>query len=232
MFWLDAYERRARLVPGMLLVAPIAVVIVMFGLRSNPVVAAILGALTTFGAPVVLANYVRHRGLAVQEELYQSWGGKPTTRLLQAGRTARELRWRQAAAEISGEQFPEPGELDPAGNYDAAVAVLISRTRSDKRFRMVFNENRNYGYERNLYGLRKQGRFVSALCLASSGVMVGLFVVDAEKSIRAEWVIGLIALAGFLLLWLLLPSSDRVRATAEKYAEQLLDAGVEVAGTP
>jgi hypothetical protein len=49
------------------------------------------------------------------------------------------------------------------------------------------------------------------------------------RIVRAEWVIGLVALAALLIVWIALPSSSRARVTAYKYAEQLLDAGVELA---
>src|SRR6266496_5192960 len=96
MLWLDDYERRARLVPGLILVSPIALTVVMFGLRENAVVAAIIAALSTFGAPVVLANYVRHRGLELQGELWKRWGGSPTLELLKAAPPARRQTWRTA----------------------------------------------------------------------------------------------------------------------------------------
>ena len=101
MLWLDSYERRARLVPGLLLVAPIGVAIVMFGLNTNPVIAVVIGSLTTFGAPVVLANFVRHRGLAAQTKLYGERGDKPTTALLRTGPGARRAKWRAAVGRVS-----------------------------------------------------------------------------------------------------------------------------------
>lgn len=230
MVWLDAYERRARLVPGMLLLAPLAVVIVMFGLRSNPVVAATVGALTTFGAPVVLVSYVRQRGVAVQSELYDSWGGKPTTKLLRAGGNARARNWRRAAAQVSKQEFPPENQPDPEGRYDAAVAVLISRTRGDRnRFGMIFEENKNFGYERNLYGLRRPGRVFAGVCFVGSIAAVAYLVWSRGQSVRAEWVVGLVVLGALLLIWIFLPSGVRARVTAYKYAEQLLDAGVDLA---
>jgi len=226
MVWLDSYERRARLIPGLVLVAPIAVTIVMFGFKDDPLVAWIVGALTAFGAPVVLANFVRHKGLEVEDHLYQSWGGKPTDQLLQGGQPAQRDSWRAAVEAVSGRQLPTLGQPDAAGQCDAAVKVVISKTRSG--FKLLFNENRNYGYERNLYGLRKLGRSVAGGCLGFSAIAVGLLIGVAHRKTRAEWVIGLIALAGLMLLWIFLPSEKRTRTTAFKYAGQLFDAAVEL----
>lgn len=227
MLWLDDYERRARLVPGLLLVAPVAIVVLMFSLKGNPVVAGIVGSLTAFGAPVVLANVVRHRGLAVQDDLWQAWGGKPTNQLLQTGPSGRRDHWRAAVEAVSGQTLPTPGQPDPDGHYDAAVATVISDTRDPKHFKLVFNENRNYGYERNLYGLRKLGLIVALACLVGSAAAVAVLVV-ADHAARPEWIVGLVALLGLVGVWIYLPSSTRARTTAFKYAEQLLDAAVEL----
>jgi hypothetical protein len=225
--WLDAYERRARLIPGMLVLAPVAVVIVMFGLRSDPVVTATLGAVTAFGAPAILATQAGHRGRAVQPRLYAEWGGTPTTTLLK-GTTARATQWRDAAAKLSALQLPQLGADDPNDTYDAAVAIIISRTRDRKQFPMVFSENCNYGYQRNLCGVRVEGRLISTACLIGSTGAVGAAVYKGDN-IREEWIIGLIVLAVLTVAWFLLPSKARVREAAEKYARQLLDAGVTLA---
>ena len=227
MLWLDSYERRARLVPGLLIVAPIGIVIVMFGLNTNPAVAVIIGSLTTFGTPVVLANFVRHRGLAAQSTLYKMWGGKPTTTLLMTGPAARRSRWRQAVARVSNQDLPPEDQPDPDGAYDAATAVVLSKTRDAKQFGMVFAENRNYGYERNLYGSKRLGLSLAWITLVGAAIAVGLLIDEHHKT-RAEWVIGLVALLGLAVLWLVLPSEKRAKTTAFKYAEQLLDAAVEL----
>lgn len=80
MLWLDDYERRARLAPGLLAVLPIALVILALGLRRLPIVSALLSLVTAVGGPVVLASLVRHRGLRLQAELFRKWGGAPTTK--------------------------------------------------------------------------------------------------------------------------------------------------------
>src|ERR1700730_18752231 len=79
---LDEYNRRARLVPGLFFVLPVPVVIVALGLRQNPVVAVLVSLIPVMGGPVALADYVRQRGLKVQEALYAAWGGSPTTAAL------------------------------------------------------------------------------------------------------------------------------------------------------
>jgi hypothetical protein len=105
---------------------------------------------------------------------------------------------------------------------------VISRTRSG--FNLLFNENRNYGYERNLYGLKKLGRSVAGATLVCSAIAVGFLIGVAHRKTRAEWIIGRIALSALAMVWIFLPSGKRTRRTAFKYAGQLFDAAVDLAG--
>jgi hypothetical protein len=225
--WLDDYERRARLVPGLLLVAPLGVLVVMLGLRENAVVTAIIGALSTFGAPVILANYVRHRGLEIQDRLWERWGGSPTLELLKSGPTARRQAWRTAVERVSGYVLPPEDAQDRDPEYEPALAVLRSKTRDAARFRLLFEENRNYGYERNLLGLRPLGLWLTAAVLLCAGTAV-LAIVVSDDPFRGEYAAGLVAVVIIFLLWLRLPSERRTKTCGMRYAEQLLDATVEL----
>ena len=108
--------------------------------------------------------------------------------------------------------------------------MILSKTRDAKQFGMVFNENRNYGYERNLFGSKKLGILVSLTTLLGAGVAVLILTVGEHHKVRPEWIIGLVVLVGLTALWLVLPSKARTKTTAFKYAEQLLDAAVQLDG--
>jgi hypothetical protein len=227
--WLDDYERRARLVPGLILVSPIALTVVMFGLRENTVVAATIAALSTFGAPVVLASYVRHRGLELQEELWKRWGGSPTLELLKSAPLARRRRWRTAVERVSGQALPPANAEGRDDEYEAALAIARTKTRDNTRFKLLFEENRNYGYERNLLGLRKLGLTLSGVAISGSATAVLVRTVTGH-SFRGEYAVGLLALVVVFVLWLRLPSERRTRTSGNLYAVQLLDATVDLAG--
>ena len=108
--WGDKYDRQARLVPGLLTLAPVAVLVVAVGIRDLPVVAVGGGLLTTIGAPILLMNYVRQRGLAAQSSLVEQWGTMPATEMLRL--TCREnvvrteTLWRPAVAQLTGADLP------------------------------------------------------------------------------------------------------------------------------
>jgi hypothetical protein len=226
MLWLDDYERRARLIPGLWLIAPAVVLVLMFGLRANALLSTAGGLLSAAGGPVVLAAFVRHRGLSVEPGLLKEWSGWPTTQLLLTGSAPIRDRRREAIQRLTGINLPAV-EAGADATYDAAVAALRSQTRDRSRFDLVFAENRNYGYERNLIGVRPIG-----LAFALTAVVVGTggsyVAARGDGVFTADLAIGLIVLALLAVFWLVAPSRERARVVAFKYAERLLDAAISL----
>ncbi|MDA8400700.1 MAG: hypothetical protein M0008_11795 [Actinomycetota bacterium] len=271
LLWLDPYERRARLAPGLLALLPIAVAVVTLGLREVPPISIILqavakwpktavcegktpggvplqmhfataclGLLSVPGGPLALARQVRRLGLAAQDALWERWGSSPATIALRlretaANATQRDI-WRDAVEAETNvrllsarQEASQPAKADDV--IEAAVAQLRERTRSDN---MVKAENMNYGFQRNLYGIRIVGRWVAALC---SGVLVGVLVWQVVAGggshvFHIEALIaGLILCAILFTIWFWLPSEDQVRQAGEKYAYQLQNAAVTLQAT-
>ena len=187
MMWLDAYERRCRLAPGLLALLPIAVAITALGLRSAPVVSVAISLLSVISGPVLIASVVRRMGLGAQDQLWAAWGGPPTTRFLRtretAGNSVQRNVWRQGvegATKISL-LSPRAEKANPtmADNTIAtAVAKLRTLTGSDA-FPMVKAENRNYGFERNFYGLRGAGRIIAVAAVIVLAAAIGWRDVNA-----------------------------------------------------
>ena len=80
----------------------------------------------------------------------------------------------------------------------------------------------NYGYRRNVWGLRPFGITASLVCLAACGARWYYWHGSPKKS--DETVIGAAAFSALLLLlWLFRFSADWVRVPAEAYAERLAE---------
>ena len=221
MVVLDHYDRRARLAPALLAVAPISVVLLAAGVRQAPVVVGIIGLLSVVGVPILLAGLVRHRGLALQERLWSEWGGPPTTRLL-LGADGRADRWRDDATRATGIDLTSTHStaFDAA---ESAVARLRERTRDRARYPLVFEENCNYGFQRNLLAMRPIGL---AACTLSALALIVLLVLRVATDVPIEWfdlISGFVGVALLAGVWLWAPTRDRVRGAADRYAERLLD---------
>lgn len=241
MLWLDAYERRARLAPGLFALLSCATVIIALGLDKIPLASMGTALLSAAGGPVLLAAHVRQRGLAAQDQLWASKGGAPTTVLLRL-RTAsknpfqRDL-WRKAVEAVTKVRLLDEHEerSDPHAG-DNAIEAAIARLRETTRgaeFRLIAAENKNYGFLRNLYGLRAFGR-----CVAASGsvLLASLLVVHLLVEHRLPFELGALS-AGLainlclLLMWIVMPSKEQVWRAGEKYAHQLLQAAFVIEST-
>lgn len=229
----DRYEVRARLVPGLVAVLPVPVAICALGLRHDPLISALLALGSAVGAPVVLASYVRQQGKALERRLFETWDGPPTTVMLRhRGPPSHAIVRNQLRAQVSRvvqRSLPSAAEeaADPAMSdeiYAAAIARLRGLTRDRKRFPLLFTENRNYGYERNLLAMRPLGLLASAVTCCFLLACIALTIAGLLSIRSDDPVIGSIATAVIFVGWLLIPSPANVRRIAEDYASQLAEA--------
>ncbi len=229
MIWLDEYERHARLAPGLLALLPVPIDVLALGLRSVPIASTLVSLLTAVGGPIVLASFVRQRGLRLQEELYRRWGCPPTTLRLRDTNPGDALRTqrRHEVARVASTTLPTAADegTDPEGadsRYEAAVAVL--RQKAGKST-LVSAENRGYGFERNLVALRPVG-----IGVAVSGlfVLVGAVVLRVLAAVHSveplALALGVLLDVALTALWLWYPAEARVLVAGGRYADQLLDA--------
>ncbi|MFJ9180875.1 hypothetical protein [Streptomyces sp. NPDC102360] len=236
MLWLDDYERRARLSPALLALLPINFALAVLGLSKAPVVVSVLTALSLAGGPIVLAELVRHQGRKVQETLWTSWGGPPTVQKLRLRQeeqnSLQRETWRQAVSSVAGiELYSARRERANKAKADEVIEVAVgqirSLTRGEARFPLVRAENRSYGFHRNLYGIRWVGRTTALLVvLGVLAYMLWLANVDHQPVLTIVNALALFTTAGCLVIWSVLPSSERTKSAAERYAYELLQAAV------
>ncbi len=230
MVLLSAYERKARLIPGFLAVAPVAVVIAAVGLKRFPAVAIVLGLLSATGGAYLLAVLVANYGRRVQRSLWEAWQGRPTTHLLRTREPAdnpveRDL-WRRALTRQTGLRLLSPAEeaADPAAADHAIEAAVgqVLHFGQDDRFPILLSEIAQYGLERNLFGFRWMGRAISAVCIG--GLVVAVLLEDPQA--RGPLLAGVVVNGLFLAAWIFLPSAQRTKEAGFRYATQLLHAVV------
>jgi hypothetical protein len=109
---------------------------------------------------------------------------------------------------------------------DTAIAQVREMTRT-AQFPLVVAENKDYGFQRNLYGLRAVGRSVAGICAGVlAAVLVWQLVDHAHTFQPIALIAGLVICGGLLLMWLAFPSPEHVKMAADKYTHQLLQAAV------
>ena len=233
---LDPYDRQARLIPGLFCGVPLAASIVLLIPQFGAIWGSI-GALMVYGGGSLwLIQIVRDRGKALEAGLYRSWGGKPSVAMLRhrddrLDRTTNARYRRFLCSAVPGLVLasPEDERDDPEqaeSKLESANRWLLARTTDHGRFPLLFAENVNYGYRRNLVGMKwiALGMDASALVLVMGmGVVYwNGHVTSTILSLKPEWWASLTIALVHAAVFIGYVRTDWVRAAAERYAGQLL----------
>ena len=224
----DAYTWRARTVPVLITCLP-ALVLVGGGAVSQSRVGLASGLAITVLATLA-SQLGRDRGRRLQPGLWQSWDGSPTLQRLRhrgAVRPDRVARLHARIAEALGETLPSAAEEEmdsqaADARYEDVLADVRQRTRDRQQFPLVFEENANYGFRRNMLGLRPWGLAVSLVTLAASTALL-LLSSGSFDDRAARWCLPVavsLVLAGF---WWRVVTPAWVRVPADAYAERLIE---------
>jgi hypothetical protein len=223
----DRYERKARLLPGLIAASPIAFTMAAVSAEAVPWWAALgVGALVEALVAFLLGYLARARGKAAEERMWVVWGGPPTTRWLRPTDNTcsdqQKAKWRAAIKRITGLTIPantttERNEEQVDRIVNDATRQLRYVLRDRPEATMVRIHNEEYGQARNLLGLRWYWAGLAAAALA--GCIVLLF--NGER----PW-LGLAVSSSSLLLALLIGRElpGHVRRCADRYAESFFAA--------
>ncbi|RWP25157.1 MAG: hypothetical protein EOR02_29960 [Mesorhizobium sp.] len=231
MGFLDAYSIRARLFPAVLAIAPaiaLATVAVTWNHLSLPQVVTTLAVGVLF---VGFSDIARRFGKAAEKEMFKDTGGRPTITLLQySDRTfaeATKARYRNFLAEAIGESplSIEDEKRDPnasAGFYERCGNWLRERTRDTTKFKILFEENKTYGFRRNLFGVKWPALtlnvIVVLICLA---ILSRHLDVPNDPSLMQVFTVLIIAAihAGYFYFFV---GRKAVVEASDQYARQLI----------
>ena len=227
----DPYGRKARLYPAFLALIPVFALITFYTnwleLKPSSAVWIVVASATLFA----LADFSRQRGKAVEKTLLSHWDGFPSKTLLRHRDDAIDpqttARYHRAAERlIDGLKMPTVEEEDrnPKDSDDAYQTVtqyLLPKTRDKAQFGLLCNENVNYGFRRNMLGLKPIALLINVVSIAYL-VWMNWPVVSAG-TMPEQRSIGLFAgLIGLCVFWTFFVSAERVKSAAIDYANQLL----------
>ena len=229
----DVYSLRARTLPMFIALFPLATICAAWTPGVLSLATGAAGATVLGGASFFASQLARNAGKRREPYLWRLWGGSPTTQLLRhrdGGLNPHQKDRYHAILRRLGEVVPTAQEEreDPRAadqRYDSCTRRLISLTRKQERFPLVFKENINFGFWRNLWALKPMGVTLALLALALCAAQVwptGPFPF-AEPGLVG----GGIDVA-ILLVWIFWVSPDAVRIPAKAYAERLLEACTEL----
>lgn len=232
-FQFDSYTWRARILPIFVVLFPIGISCCLW--LPNFMLIARLGVafIGPLGLAMLLSQVGRDRGYLKQRGLWQRWDGSPTVQLLRhrnenINPVIRQRYHKKLGALRPDLKLPTNEEelLDPVQadlTYEACIQYLISRTRDHKRFHMIFKENVNYGFRRNLWGLKTYGVLLSVFGVFASATRAWLEKGTPEFQTGASIVATILTFI-VLVFWTITVNENWVRIPADAYASRLLEA--------
>lgn len=234
---LDRYERQARLKPALLALLPALVTLAVWQPRVWTVLSGLVSLLAGCGLTFLMAKVARYRGQIVQHALVTRYCGRMTEVFLRhrdpSLGSATKARY-HAFLTSRGLPMPTPDEertapRDADSHYRAAVDWLLEVTRNEKDYPLVKDELIDYGFRRNLLGLKSVGILVAAgVLVVHLWLAVANFGGDENRFWTATAVA--VAMAGVLSAWTFVVRMAFVEDASRSYAVRLL-AACDVIGT-
>lgn len=242
----DSYGRKARLYPSLLAVlAPLITVLAWVpALVTGTAGASVIAIFAGCGLLYALSIFARRAGKRVEKRLLAVWGGWPTTFMLRHGQSTfpqptlqRYHRFLAAGAQLKIPS-PEKEARDPRGSdevYASAVQWLKGQRRGDEHS-LVHKENTEYGFRRNLRGLKRVAIVLCVFSIVISAVLISLSdggprALDISAAgFQHLWMLAtpivwaaVISNAILLAGWIVVVGDDWVREAADQYAVALLE---------
>lgn len=229
----DTYSFRARILPVYLTIAP--VVLLLAALVPDGLKLPLGGSAAVVFVPIsfFLSQIGADFGKRLEKRLWHKWGGPPTTQFLRhgnrdfnevtRGRVHEKLRLLGLKVPTLEEQAQ--GERAADKYYESCTEELIRRTRDEKKFPLVFKGLVEYGFRRNLLGLKTLGVILSLVSLA--GVSWSLYANWSLDNPPEVVIVAALITSGLLFAWATWITEDTVKLAANRYARFLLEAALD-----
>ena len=230
----DSYDRRARLYPMVLVLLPLALGAASWTPSGIEIPGLVGGAVIVLAVSTFLTQLARDQGKRREKELFRRWGGRPSDRTLSfAAHVFAEStlqRWHRKLTGLDESlSFPETAEAEKAdlkkarAAYAAATDVLVARTRDQSTFSLLFKENMNYGFRRNLWGMKPAGIATAAFGMIAAGARCVTFAMNDQQQGVVPVAAGVLSVI-MLVMWIWRVTPAWIRVAADGYAKHLVEA--------
>ena len=229
---IDQYSLKARIYPSFLVLLPL-LLLAIFYITDFEIYFHYFTAFATIGLfSYLLAQIGRDRGKAKEQELFELWGGKPSTQILRHSSEILDIHTKTRfhkllVAKIDGIVLPTKEEeaenpLKADQVYDSCTKYLISKTRDTVKHNLLFKENTSYGFRRNSWGMKTWAiivLFVSTIIHVI--IATDYFTNYSFKPNKDAYLYG-----GFFtifIFWVFIVTPNWIRIIADEYAKRLYE---------
>jgi hypothetical protein len=230
----DTFDFRARTLPMIVVWFPVILTATLTTAASPAVHRAwTLLPLPLIAVLTVLAAHLgRDAGKMVEDQLWASWGGPPTTSRLRWATAPNPILHESLHVNVQAligdqprlptkeEEVADPLRADQV--YETVVRILIARTSSKDTYPKLKKDLVWYNFRRNLYGLRKVGYILDGLlALASTAVIMAIVLTLFDYNIAVP-IVGVLAAIVSAVFVCCVITADWVRHGADVYADELI----------
>lgn len=224
----DSYERKARLYPALICLFPIMVGVSISYPKVFSTLSGFVAIAATVGLLQLLSHLARDRGKSIESDLFRKWGGMPSVTIFRHRDnrlpSPAKLKYHEVLSKIS--KIKSPSKEDELQQPTKADEIYLSwsdylrgKTRDQKKYSLVFKENINYGFRRNLLGIKW-------FCILSSIIATALLFIPVYNGGEITNIIVSATIFymvySFIFLFVIKPSW--VKVVAEAYGKQLIEA--------
>jgi hypothetical protein len=236
---MDQYDRRARLLPALLVILPAALAAVALAPDAIMGWGGGVALIVQAGGSFLLAQSVGDTGKRKETKLFEYFGRRPTERMLCHEHATNPVllaeRHRKLAKLFPKIKIPTAADekKDPKGALDVYTACMdkvrgIVRTDKTKHVD-VQRENIQYGFRRNLWAIKSWGISVTLIASVLLATETVGHIIAHEPVPLAQPVIIAVDVV-LVLAWTLVVTRDWVKRAALLYAERLLETIDTLAG--
>ena len=235
----DQYTLNARVKPVFVLFFPLLVSIMVWFPETRDSYKTIISLLATFGILTFFSNIFASIGRKKEPSVFKKIGGNPAALLLRHSNTTidsiTKKRYHTFLEKKMSVSFPssleESNDINLADSvYDSGIRYLRNYSRDTKKYPLVFKENMNYGFARNLYCSKLIGILICVLSLLLSVLMFYLkyiannnFPKYTESISKLDSLISIISSFSMILIWVFLVNFNWVKERAFAYGRALLE---------
>jgi len=230
--YFDSYTIQARVAPIFIVIFPLIIIFATIAPKALAFQTIAGSTIVSMAFSFLGAQFSRDLGKTKELKLWQDWGGAPTTQILrhrniEYNSIRRDLIYNKLQPMIPEVVLPSP-EFEKENPekadqiYETFVRHLIIKTRDKKEYPLVFKENVNYGFLRNLWGLKAYGITISLIGIIISSVYAG-FEWLTYKSVLTDFLIVFMLSSCYLLMWIFWMKPKRIKVAAFAYAERLFE---------
>lgn len=230
----NPYERRARLAPMLIALAPMIALGVLYipgltnlGLKSAAAVL-VYGTIST-----LLAAQARQAGKRLEPKLKVEWGGWPSMMIFRHRdswinpitksniHVAMARTVPSTYAPTPEQEAQNPAEADNVYLAWSEYLRILARN-NEKHFPHVFRESMSYGFHRNLYGLKTFAISVLLISITATAFVAWQKYKPAQVVPVPEAIsLGIFVL--MLLFWIFVVTRESVKRASYDYASRLID---------